>query len=74
MENEIMTVSDVAKYLQVSRSKVYELISKMEDPLPIITKIGVASPRFLKDQVDAWLSGVFEEEHRDREEDVKGGE
>ena len=73
MVNEIMTINEVATYLQVSRAKVYELINKTQDPLPVIRTVGVASPRISRAVLMGWLNGVFENPNLEIE-DSEGGE
>lgn len=64
---EVMDVSGVAKYLGISRSKVYELIRKRGIPA---FRIG-RQYRFHKDVIDEWLRskdiripGLFRDEKK----------
>jgi predicted DNA-binding transcriptional regulator AlpA len=57
---EIMTVDEVAAWLKMSKSQVYELTKERtrsgdirKDPLPVL-RIG-SSVRFRKADVDAWI-------------------
>ena len=49
---DIMTVPEVAGYLQMSRSKIYRLLKTRQIPAMRIGK----SWRFRKDLLDNWLS------------------
>ena len=60
MVNEFLTINQVAKYLQISRAKVYELINRSQEPLPVIRTIGTASPRVSRAILEGWLAGVFD--------------
>ena len=51
-EPAIWTVTDVADYLRMSRSKVYRLVKDRELPAARIGK----TLRFRKDLLDNWLS------------------
>lgn len=64
----MMTVTQVAGYLQVSRQKVYELIKRKQDPLPVIRNIGEQSPRVSRAILEGWLAGVFENSHMEDKE------
>lgn len=48
----IWTVADVARYLRMSKSKVYRLVKDRELPVARIGK----TLRFRKDLLDTWLS------------------
>lgn len=50
----VMTVPEVAEYLRVSKSKVYELAQREKIPC---RKVG-GSWRFLRSQLDEWLTGT----------------
>jgi len=51
MENEILTVEELAKYLKISERTVYELLRKGEIPG---FKVG-ATWRFKKNIIDRWI-------------------
>jgi excisionase family DNA binding protein len=89
MKDKLLTISQVAKYLQVTRVQVYNLAKRAIDPLPIIRTVGSRSPRISSDMLKAWVAGVFDkefkeieiieriedgEEELEKESNVKGGE
>ena len=49
-DNESMTVEDIAKYLKVTKSFVYEKIHKKEIPFYKVGRL----PRFSKKHIDLW--------------------
>ncbi len=49
-DNELMTVDQVASYLKVTKSFVYERVHKREIPFRKVGKF----PRFLKKHIDLW--------------------
>ena len=51
MSREVMTVQEVADYLDLGIAKVYQLIERKQIPA---SKIG-KQYRFLKDAINAWL-------------------
>lgn len=51
-EPRMMTTSEVAKYLRVSRATVYRLVKQRKIPVSRISK----HLRFRKDVIDRWLS------------------
>ncbi len=53
--NELMTVSEVANYLKVKTSWVYEKIHTREIPFKKIGKF----PRFRKRDIDIWLDNPY---------------
>jgi len=58
-----MTISDLAEYLQVSKSSLYKLVQQGKVPGQKVGKHW----RFRKDTVDQWLSASSEEAlHRGR--------
>ncbi len=50
--SSIMTVSDVAKYLRISRASVYRMVETSQIP---VSKIG-RQLRFREDAIDSWLA------------------
>ncbi len=54
-DNELMTVNDVASYLKVKESWVYEKIHKREIPYHKAGKF----PRFRKKYIDIWLNNPY---------------
>ena len=52
---DLMTVSEVAKYLKVKESWVYDKIHKKEIPFHKASKF----PRFRKKHIDMWLSNPY---------------
>jgi len=51
MQTDILTVSELAEYLKLSRAKVYQMAQRGELPG---TKLGTHW-RFRKDLIDCWL-------------------
>ncbi len=51
-EPRMMTTSEVAKYLRVSRATVYRLVKQGKIPVSRVGK----HLRFRKDSIDGWLS------------------
>jgi len=49
---ELMTTTELAKYLRISRASVYRLVRQKQIP---VSKVG-RQLRFRKDTVDVWLS------------------
>jgi excisionase family DNA binding protein len=49
---ELMTVTELAGYLRISRASVYRLVRQKQIP---VSKVG-RQLRFRKDTVDVWLS------------------
>lgn len=66
-----MTYKDVAEYLKVSLNQVHKYVKDPDNPLPRIV-LSRGTVRFRKDQVDAWLAGVFMDPNK--EFDSRGGE
>ena len=62
--NEIMTITEVAKYLKVSKSQVNNFMRREFNPLPTIY-LTPASPRIIKSQLDEW---VIETNRREAED------
>ncbi|MCC6950815.1 MAG: helix-turn-helix domain-containing protein [Phycisphaerales bacterium] len=54
---EVMTISDLAEYLQVSKSSLYKLVQQGKVPGQKVGKHW----RFRKDTVDQWLSASSEQ-------------
>ena len=54
-DNELMTVREVAKYLRVKESWVYEKIHTREIPFRKVGKF----PRFRKFDIDLWLVNPY---------------
>lgn len=53
--SDLMTTKDLMEYLQVSRTKVWELVHSPTNPLPSF-KIG-GDYRYRRSEVDAWIEG-----------------
>jgi excisionase family DNA binding protein len=51
MNNNLMTINEVAEYLRVKKRTVYDWIHK--DRIPAIKTVG--QWRFKRDQIDLWL-------------------
>jgi excisionase family DNA binding protein len=49
---ELMTVTELAEYLRISKASVYRLVRQRQIP---VSKVG-RQLRFRKDTVDMWLS------------------
>ena len=73
MKDELLTITEVAKYLKIARSTVYELIKRKTNPLPVIRTVGEQSPRISSDFLRAWVAGTFEDPNLEVE-DQGGGE
>jgi len=56
--DELLTIKQLQKYLQVSRSMVYEFIWQKENPLPVLY-LSERIPRFRKTDVEKWLEEQF---------------
>ena len=54
MENDLLTINQVAKILQVSRATVYEFINRKENPLPLFY-LSERAPRVRVAHLDAWI-------------------
>ena len=54
-DNELMTVSEVAKHLKVKESWVYEKVHTREMPFKKIGKF----PRFRKRDIDIWIDNPY---------------
>ncbi len=57
IENEIMTVSELARYLRISKEQVYEII----DHIPKF-QIGYEY-RFVKESIDQWIRSLEQNEY-----------
>ena len=55
---EILTASEVAAILKISKRQVYELAKETENPMPSI-RIRT-SVRFRKSDVESWLAGLVQ--------------
>ena len=55
---EILTASEVAAMLKISKRQVYELAKETENPIPCV-RIRT-SVRFRKSDVDGWVAGLVE--------------
>lgn len=53
-EQKLLTIEQVAKYLQVSRSTIYFFMEQAENPLPYI-QMSKMRKRFSKEAIDKWL-------------------
>lgn len=51
---ELLTINQVADYLQVSRQTVYEYFSDKENPLPVFY-LSDRTPRVKKAELEAWM-------------------
>jgi excisionase family DNA binding protein len=56
--SEILTATEVAAMLRISKRQVYELAKESKNPLPCI-RIRT-SVRFRKKDVDGWVEGLVE--------------
>jgi excisionase family DNA binding protein len=56
--SEILTASEVAAMLKISKRQVYELARESENPIPCV-RIRT-SVRFRKSDVDGWVAGLVE--------------
>ncbi len=54
-DNELMTIEEVAKYLKVKTSWIYEKVHKREIPFHKAAKF----PRFRKKHIDIWLDNPY---------------
>ena len=54
-DNELMTVKEVASYLKVKESWVYEKVHKREIPFHKACKF----PRFRRKHIDLWLRNTY---------------
>ncbi len=54
-DNELMTVNEVAKYLKVTKSFIYDKVHKREIPFRKAGKF----PRFRRKHIDMWLSNPY---------------
>lgn len=61
MQMDILTVSELAEYLKLSRAKVYQMAQRGELPG---TKLGTHW-RFRKDLIDHWLEEQMIGNHRE---------
>ncbi|CAN5644352.1 hypothetical protein BH20ACI4_BH20ACI4_07910 [soil metagenome] len=52
---ELMTISQIAKYLQCSTQSIKNWTDRDEDKNPLIAVNAGADPRYFKGDVDAWL-------------------
>lgn len=55
MENELLTIKEIAEFLRVKPRSIYNYCNLRKDPLPFI-KIG-GSIRFRLETVEEWLRG-----------------
>ena len=55
---EILTASEVAAMLKISKRQVYELAKETDNPIPCV-RIRT-SVRFRKSDVDGWIAGLVE--------------
>lgn len=62
--NEIMTISEVAKYLKVSKSQIRNFVNREFLPMPIVY-LTPATPRFVKFKVDQWVLEMDKRETED---------
>lgn len=56
--NEIITATEVAAMLKISKRQVYELAKEIENPIPSI-RIRT-SVRFRRSDVDGWVDGLVQ--------------
>ncbi len=60
--NPLMTIDEVAAYMQVSRFTVYRLAKDRTIPA---TKIG-RQWRFQKEEIDQWIRNQYQNEHHQK--------
>jgi len=82
MENELLTINQLAEFLQVSRATIYEYIADPKHPLPVFY-LSDRTPRFKKADIEKWLADKQVDQTKpqysnpmfdDVLEKVKGGE
>ena len=54
--NELLTTRELMDYLQISRTKVWELVRDKTNPLPAF-KLG-GDYRYRRSEVDAWMESL----------------
>ena len=54
-DNELMTIDEVAKYLKVTKSSIYDKVHKKNIPFNKIGKF----PRFRRKHIDLWISNPY---------------
>lgn len=57
-DNELMTVEEVAKYLKVKRSFIYDKIQRKQIPYKKVGKF----PRFRRKTIDKWMRNPYSPE------------
>ena len=62
MEERLLTIDDVAKYLGVNKFTVYRLVAKKKIPA---FKVG-NQWRFKKEMIDSWLEGTSNTRNKPR--------
>ena len=55
MENDLLTINQVATILQVSRATVYVYINQKENPLPLFY-LSERTPRVKRSELDLWVA------------------
>jgi excisionase family DNA binding protein len=55
MEKEVLTVSETAEYLQVSRAQVYVFMNRQVNPLPYV-QISDSTRRVRKQDIIDWMA------------------
>ena len=54
--NDLMTTRELMDYLQISRTKVWELVRDKQNPLPAF-KLG-GDYRYRRSEIDAWMESL----------------
>lgn len=73
MESELLTINQVAEFLQVSRATIYEYIADKKHPLPVFY-LSDRTPRFKKADIEKWLADKQVDQNNNILEKSKGGE
>ena len=66
MNDDIMTVDEVAEYLKVSRKSIYRLVKSGKLP----GKKVLNKWRFSRDQIKEWICGEEQKDKRKKDEEV----
>lgn len=56
VRRDIMGAAEIADYLKVSKSQIFRMAHRVENPLPHF-RIGEKLLRFDREKVDSWLLG-----------------
>lgn len=54
MDNDIMTIDEVAQFLRISKEQVYKLGKQAQHPLPMI-RVGRQTKRVNRKALNTWL-------------------